>query len=637
MTNIWILIFAFVYVGAVAAYIYLHKSSTNAQEFYLGNRNLSSKVMMFSLVVVPLGNYSMFMHPAYVFRDGFPYLIVATSSLIAMALAGVIFFKRQWALSKRFGYVTAGDMYFDYYQSKTLRLLVILISAVLCLTITVVQLNVTTDFFYLITNKLLPRWAFALIFVLLIAAMLFFINFKTLNEINMINCFLYFLFFVGLGLIAFNLLGGWKPFLEGITYFTKLKGLKWNLDPNSNFTDYVAILNVFGNDTSKDGYQNWSILLILTTFVSFFGLFVSPNLSSVSFSAQKPSSFINYHVWFSSLGLLIIFSFVLIFLGVGANLLGANTEINSATINISSILSGTLSKKNQELNLIYYYMNVVADSAPWFLGLLTITLSAVMFASIKFFLFTSSSLVSRDLMRILMKNRNYSEQLINFSVVVLFLLISFFIVTLKQNQIQFTFNFALACSAQLMVPLAGICYFKNFTPKAVIAGLVFGVLTVIVTDIFGVQLFKSLISLKANPLSINSVVWGLLINISICLFVSKYDLDIIQKSHRYKFHDFILVKCGSGYKEHSRIPVAITIVVVWILAALGPGLLIGNSLFGKNPDDMSTWTYGIPSLWFWEIMMGILGAIMIWYLAKPMNLLGKTAEEIVSLKEDYNN
>ncbi|GIS76733.1 MAG: hypothetical protein CM1200mP13_00920 [Candidatus Pelagibacterales bacterium] len=62
-----------------------------------------------------------------IFNDGFQYVGTAFIA-ITVPLGSIFFFKRQWMLSRKFGYITPGEMYYDYYKSDTIRVLSVLVT-----------------------------------------------------------------------------------------------------------------------------------------------------------------------------------------------------------------------------------------------------------------------------------------------------------------------------------------------------------------------------------------------------------------------------------------------------------------------------------------------------------------------------
>ena len=97
-------------------------------------------------------------------------------------------------------------------------------------------------------------------------------------------------------------------------------------------------------------------------------------------------------------------------------------------------------------------------------------------------------------------------------------------------------------------------------------------------------------------------------------------------------------------KEHASlpqekkglVPVAWIITLLWFLFAIGPGAVIGNTIFG-NPNDASTWIFGIPSIWAWQIIWWGLGVVMMWFLAYRMQLSTMPDTDVVALVEDIGD
>ena len=69
---------------------------------------------------------------------------------------------------------------------------------------------------------------------------------------------------------------------------------------------------------------------------------------------------------------------------------------------------------------------------------------------------------------------------------------------------------------------------------------------------------------------------------------------------------------------------------------IGPGAVIGNDIFG-SPNDISTWTFGIPSIWAWQILFWILGTGMMWFLAYKMEMSTLPKKSVSALVEDIGD
>ena len=83
-------------------------------------------------------------------------------------------------------------------------------------------------------------------------------------------------------------------------------------------------------------------------------------------------------------------------------------------------------------------------------------------------------------------------------------------------------------------------------------------------------------------------------------------------------------------------PSAWIILIVWIFFSFGPGLMIGNELFGK-PVNVESWSFGMPSIWVWQVIFWGIGILLVWFLAVKMEMSTSLEKNIVSQTEDINN
>ena len=105
--------------------------------------------------------------------------------------------------------------------------------------------------------------------------------------------------------------------------------------------------------------------------------------------------------------------------------------------------------------------------------------------------------------------------------------------------------------------------------------------------------------------------------------------------------DPVLVKFVFENKNYSLTrrslkPSAWIIFATWTFFAVGPGLLIGNELFGK-PLNVESWSFGIPSIWVWNILFWVLGILMVWFLAIKMEMSTSMEKNISPYSDDFSN
>ena len=98
------------------------------------------------------------------------------------------------------------------------------------------------------------------------------------------------------------------------------------------------------------------------------------------------------------------------------------------------------------------------------------------------------------------------------------------------------------------------------------------------------------------------------------------------------YHRFLREHASLPAAKKGLVPLAWIITLAWFFFGIGPGAVIGNSLFG-DPTDATTWMFGIPSVWTWQILFWVLGVFMMWFLAVKMEMSTVPEREVVELVE----
>ena len=102
------------------------------------------------------------------------------------------------------------------------------------------------------------------------------------------------------------------------------------------------------------------------------------------------------------------------------------------------------------------------------------------------------------------------------------------------------------------------------------------------------------------------------------------------------FHNFLREHSSLSPEKKKLVPMAWIITLVWFFFAVGPGCVIGNTIFG-NPNTPEAWTFGIPSIWAWQVIWWLLGVFMMWFLAYKMEMSTVPAKEVTALREDIGD
>ena len=96
-------------------------------DFFIFGRQLPSWSYFAIITSLLFSGLIFFFHPSLIFLNGLPFSVTSLF-VITIPLVGVIFSKRQWILSKRYGYLTPSEMVSDYFKSNILRILIVIIT-----------------------------------------------------------------------------------------------------------------------------------------------------------------------------------------------------------------------------------------------------------------------------------------------------------------------------------------------------------------------------------------------------------------------------------------------------------------------------------------------------------------------------
>ncbi len=440
---------------------------------------------------------------------------------------------------------------------------------------------------------------------------------------------------IALGFVAYDLVGGWDLLNESSSRISNLKQNLFNV--KESYAAYLAVpgtikaVEILDSGSSYGGI--WTSSMILTFVFGLCGIVMSPNFSMLAFSNREADSFGSQQVWFASFFIGLILIFFTAAIGIGSIFLGANNIINESGNNISNILPSNIVPVEIE-TLVPHLINVIGNYSPLFFGLLLVCgIAAVQ--STSFLYLSSSAILTRDILkRFFIKNMTSQEQIFSSRIILLVIFVISVILSIQSsNAILNLGSLSLSIACQMFVPLIAICYFPWFTKHGVALGIVVGIIAVFFTEHVGQIMFGDLIRWNKWPLTIHSSVWGVLFNLFSCSVISFITQEIKETNHKHKFHEFIDEYKHVSLKRRSLKPSAWIVTIAWIFFALGPGTIIGNEMFGK-PANVESWSFGMPSIWVWQIIFWLLGVILVWFLAFKMEMSTEPEKNIVSQTDD---
>jgi Na+/proline symporter len=576
-------------------------------------------------------------HPGLVYRDGFQYAY-ASFYAITIPFTGIIFLKRQWTLGKRFGFVTPGEMFSEYFKSDTMRILTVIVALVFSVPYLGVQLRASGFLFNVLTDGLMGveagMWLLSLVVIIYVASG----GLRAVAYVDTMQCLLLAGGILAIGIITLNAVGGWAALNDGIA---QLAALDTKRTPDG-YSHYIAIPGViqFVSSGPKAAGGAWTGIMCLTYMFALMGIQSSPAFSMWSFANKNPRPFAPQQVWASSAGIgfiLIVFTAIQ---GLGGHLIGADAGMLAAghATDVLKLPTGNImTMPGKQGMIVPALIHILSETAPWLVGLLAVCALAAMQSTGAAYMSTAGGMLTRDLYKrfINPEASHTTQKLFGRIGVVIICGLALLVATTSKDALVLLGGLAVAYGFQMWPALIGACWWPWLTRRGVVVGLIAGLIAVTVTETIG-QTWFGITAWGRWPWTIHSAGWGIFFNLGLAIIISAVTQDKESTAHRMKYHEYLREHCSLPANLQGLKPVAWAITIVWFIFAIGPGAVIGNTIFG-NPNDQATWVFGMPSIWAWQIIWWALGVGMMWFLAYKLKMSTMSETDIVALVEDIGD
>ena len=581
------------------------RSAKTSTDYFLAGRSIGIWVFVLAATATSFSGWTFVGHPGKIFTDGLPYAFASFYAL-TIPFTGVLFLRRQWVLGKAYRYITPGEMYSDYYGGNSIRLLTVLVAFLFSVPYLGVQLRASGVLFNVLTDGLVSV-NFGMF--TLSAIVMIYVASGGLRSVAFVDCAQAILLALGitiLGGIAIYYAGGYGGFTTGLADIVMAdvtSGQNLTADGYSMKVAIPGSIQMVSAGSKATGGP-WTGIMCMTYMFALMGIQSSPAFSMWAFANKTSKAFRWQQVVASStvIGIL-LFSFT-IFQGLGGHILIANGVLDSANDN----------------NLVPQLINLLSDAAPWLVGLLAVCALAAMQSTGAAYMSTFSAMVTRDIYaKFISPNASDKNQKLSGRIFVIIVTGAALIVAANSSQaIVMLGGLAVAYGFQMYPALIGICYYKGFTQRGVVAGLVVGLIAVTLTDRtsawFGVPW-------GAYPLTIHSAGWGIFFNLIITFLVSHFSAETdAERNNKAKKHQLLQAVSGMNSARKKKIRLAWILTLIWFLVGFGPFATIGNTIF-SDPNSPALWApFALPSIWVWQIMFLGYGIFVMWFLAFHMGM-----------------
>ncbi len=635
---VWLFVFVILYWGYCIFWgIKGALSARTASDYFIAGRKISLWVFVLAATATSFSGWTFMGHPGLLYRDGFQYAY-ASFYAITIPFTGVIFLKRQWMLGKRFGFVTPGEMLSYYFNGDAIRILTVLVALVFSVPYLGVQLRASGFLFNVLTDNMLSveagMWLLSAIVFIYVASG----GLRAVAYVDTLQCILLAMGIVIIGIVAVSYVGGWSKLNQAI-------GVLAQFDPKrtpDGYSHYIAIPGViqFVSSGPKAVGGAWTGVMTLTYMFALMGIQSAPAFSMWSFSNHNPRPFAPQQVWASSFGIGLILMVFTAMQGLGAHFLGADTSFMEAHPEwVNNVLGAGLGGKDLMQAAGKQGMlvpQIIHLTPPFLVGLLAVCALAAMQSTGAAYMSTAGGMLMRDLLkRYVMPNASHGQQKFWGRVGVLVIVLAALVVaTHSKDALVLLGGLAVAYGFQMWPSLIAVCWWPWLTRQGVVFGLIAGLIAVTLTESIGQTL--GITAWGRWPLTIHSAGWGMLFNLGTAIIVSLFTQNDGDLKHRMEFHNFLREHASLPASKKGLVPAAWIIVLVWFFFGIGPGAVIGNTIFG-NPNDATTWVFGMPSIWAWQLLWWALGVGMMWFLAYKMQMSTVPEKEIKALREDIGD
>jgi Na+/proline symporter len=633
----WLFIFVLAYWAyCIAMGIKGARMAKSASDYFIAGRTIPIWVFVLAATATSFSGWTFMGHPGLLYRDGFQYAY-ASFYAITIPFTGVIFLKRQWILGKRFGYVTPGEMFADYFKSDAIRVLTVVVALVFSIPYLGVQLRASGFLFNVLTNGMFSveagMWMLSAVVFIYVASG----GLRAVAYVDTVQCILLAGGIMAIGIIGINAAGGWTALNQGIANLTSLD-TKLTAEGYSHYIAIPGVIQFVPSGTKAVGGA-WTGMMILTYAFALMGIQSSPAFSMWSFSNKNPRPFAPQQVWASSFGIGGILIFFTAFQAFSGHLIGADVQMMEAGFAVDKLNLGKdlMTMPGKQGMIVPALINMMADTAPWAVGILAVCALAAMQSTGAAYMSTAGGMLTRDLYKhFLNKDASHATQKLFGRIGVGIIVGSALVVaTTSKDALVLLGGLAVAYGFQMWPALIGICYWPFLTRRGITVGLILGLIAVTCTETIGTKWF-GITSWGRWPWTLHSAGWGIIFNLGSAIIISAMTQDSESRTHRQKFHDYLEEHAGVPKEKKSLVPLAWIIVLVWFMFAQGPGAVLGNTIFG-SPTDSATWTFGMPSIWAWQAIWWALGVGMMWFLAYKMNMSTIPETEIEVLVEDIGD
>ena len=534
--------------------------------YAIAGRSIPFFAFLLAATAASFSGWTFIGHPGLIWRDGLAYAF-ASFYVLTIPITGTFFSKRTWLMGKRYGFITPGDMYAYYYNSETLRWLVVLTAVLYSMFYSAVQLMASAALFHHVAGVPVTFGAIFMAFIVW-----FYVCTGGLKASTWVGVIQFVLLVGGIVLLGAYMIAppdawtGWSQFSQEIA----------KLD-----TKYLTVPRMinFGLGGAQ-GESSWTAVMVLTYMFALMGIQSSPAFTMWTFGIKSPKPLAWQQAFMSTFVVGFALFFFTAFQGMGAQVLVQKGIMTFAKD--SDVVPMLMTKYLPGFALGIVFMGAIAaihSTAAPYIG-------------------TGGSILLRDVyFKYIRPDAGHAEQIwVNRLLATLLTIAALAVGLTSTTALVILGSLATAFGFLMYLLLLGVIWGFRFPTIGAVLGVLAGMLAVFLTY-----------QIWPNPLSMHCAFWGTftgLVVAYICRGLGfKDDEETTKRQAEIRnFLDDIDEPSASGKQWRSVMKIA---TPVWYFFAIGPACILGNKAFSFA---------GFTPLWSWQIAWWILGIVMMWAL-----------------------
>lgn len=550
--------------------------------YAIAGRSIPFFAFLLAATAASFSGWTFIGHPGLIWRDGLAYAF-ASFYVLTIPITGAFFNKRVWLLGKRYGFITPGDMYAYYFNTESVRWLVVITAILYAVIYSAVQLMASAALFHIICGVPITFGAIFMGFIVW-----FYVCTGGLKASTWVGVIQFCLLVGGIVLLGYFIIvspqfGGWSAFSAKIAAL------------DEKFLKVPRVIN-FGLG-GAEGENPWTAVMVLTYMFALMGIQSSPAFTMWTFGIKSPKPLAWQQAFMSTFVVGFALFFFTAFQGMGAKVLEVAGHAGFQDLAQNTVVP-TLMKE---------------FLPPVVLGVVFLGAIAAIHSTAAPYIGTGGSILLRDIYWRYIKKQeaSHSEQI-------------------WVNRILATALTALALTVGLtstaaLVILGALATAFGFVMYILLLGVIWGFRFPKIGAAVGVGAAMVAVWLTyrvwPNPLSMHSAFWGVFVGLIVAYLCRglgfKDDEETTSRQAEVReWLDNVDAPSESGKKWRKAMKVA---VPLWYLFAIGPACIIGNDAFSFC---------GFGSLWSWQIFWWIMGIIMMWALCFKAEMSTTNATQI---------